>query len=58
MIGVQTYPYSLSQNIYRADFETLVATTITHPYMATTIMTRGSTPHNILTGSAFASPPV
>ena len=51
MIGVTSYPYSVSQNIYRSDFETLVAATITHPYVCATSNNKGSAPHNILTGS-------
>ena len=54
MIGVATYPYSIPQNIYRTDFETLVASTITHPYISMTTFNKGSAPHNILTGSNFA----
>ena len=54
MIGVTSYPYSIPQNIYRTDFETLVAATITHPYVCATSNNKGSAPHNILTGSNFA----
>merc|ERR1711865_81499 len=38
MIGVSSYPYSRSQSSYREDFEMLVASTITHPYISTTNM--------------------
>ena len=54
MIGVTTYPYTIPQNMYRSDFETLVASTITHPFISMTTFNKGSAPHNILTGSAFA----
>ena len=51
MIGVSSYPYSRSQSSYREDFEMLVASTITHPYISTTNMGEGSCPHNLLTGA-------
>ena len=51
MIGVSTYPYSRAQSSYREDFEQLVASTITHPYISTTNMSQGSCPHNLLTGA-------
>ena len=51
MIGVSSYPYSISQSVYREDFEMLVASTITHPYISTTNMGAGSCPHNLLTGA-------
>ena len=51
MIGVSSYPYSISQSMYREDFEMLVASTITHPYISTTNMGAGSCPHNLLTGA-------
>ena len=51
MIGVSTYPYSRTQSSYREDFEQLVASTITHPYISTTNMGQGSCPHNLLTGA-------
>mmetsp|Transcript_49215 Transcript_49215/g.118602 ORF Transcript_49215/g.118602 Transcript_49215/m.118602 type:complete len:196 (+) Transcript_49215:84-671(+) len=54
MIGVSSYPYSRSQSSYREDFEMLVASTITHPYISTTNMGQGSCPHNLLTGSNYA----
>jgi len=54
MIGVSTYPYSRTQSSYREDFEQLVASTITHPYISTTNMGQGSCPHNLLTGTNFA----
>ena len=55
MIGVATYPYTVLQNLYREEFETLVASTITHPYISMTTFNQGSAPHNILTGSNFSS---
>jgi len=54
MIGVSTYPYSRSQSSYREDFEMLVASTITHPYISTSVCGAASSPHNLLTGSNFA----
>ena len=51
MIGVSSYPYSRSQSSYREDFEMLIASTITHPYISTTNMGQGSCPHNLLTGA-------
>ena len=55
MIGVTTYPYSIPQSVYRQDFETLVASTITHPYISMTTFNQGSSPHNVLTGSNFGA---
>ena len=56
MIGVSTYPYSRTQSSYREDFEQLVASTITHPYISTTNMGQGSCPHNLLTGAPEPAP--
>ena len=53
MIGVTTYPYTRSQKEYLDDFQSLVATTIDHPYMATTAFNRASVPHDLLYGSNF-----
>ena len=53
MIGVTTYPYTRSQTQYLDDFQALVATTIDHPYMATTAFNRASVPHDLLYGSNF-----
>merc|ERR1719181_642649 len=53
MIGVTTYPYTRSQKQYLDDFQSLVATTIDHPYMATTAFNRASVPHDLLYGSNF-----
>ena len=53
MVGVTTYPYTRSQREYLEDFQSLVASTITHPYMATTAFNRSSCPHDILYGSNF-----
>ena len=52
MSGVATFPYTVSQRLYQKDFNAVVAYTIQHPYMATA-KPCGSTPHNILSGSAF-----
>lgn len=53
MIGVTTYPYTRPQYQYLDDFQSLVASTIDHPYMATTAFNRASVPHDILYGSNF-----
>ena len=53
MIGVTTYPYTRSQREYLDDFQALCATTIDHPYMATTAFNRSSVPHDLLYGSNF-----
>jgi len=53
MIGVTTYPYTRPQKQYLDDFQSLVATTIDHPYMATTAFNRASVPHDLLCGSNF-----
>jgi len=52
MLGVSTYPYSRPQTAYMEDFQMLVASTITHPYLSTTAFNKGSAPHNLLTGHA------
>lgn len=51
MIGVASYPYSSTQKNYVDDFEMLVASTITHPYVGSTCNNMGSAPHNLLTGA-------
>jgi hypothetical protein len=53
MIGVSTYPYTRPQKQYLDDFQSVVATTIDHPYMATTAFNRASVPHDLLYGSNF-----
>ena len=53
MSGVITYPYSRTKRLYLQDFRALVATTIDHPYMATTAFNRASVPHDLLYGSNF-----
>lgn len=54
MIGVSSYPYSATQRNYIDDFEMLVASTITHPYIGSTCFNKGSSPHNLMRGSNFA----
>ena len=53
MVGVSTYPYTRAQREYLSDFQALVASTIEHPYMATTAFNRSSVPHDLLYGSNF-----
>jgi hypothetical protein len=53
MSGVLTYPYSRSQRLYLDDFRCLVASSIDHPYMATTGFNVSSVPHDLLRGSNF-----
>jgi hypothetical protein len=53
MIGVSTCPYTRPQKQYLDDFQSVVATTIDHPYMATTAFNRASVPHDLLYGSNF-----
>lgn len=53
MTGVQTFPYTVSQRLYHDEFSAIAAATIQHPYMATA-KPCGSTPHNILSGSAIS----
>ena len=53
MIGVTTYPYTRLQREYLEDFESLAATTLDHPYMATTAFNVSSVPHDLLFGSNF-----
>ena len=53
MVGVTTYPYTRGQREYLEDFQSLVANTIDHPFMATTAANTASSPHDILYGSNF-----
>ena len=53
MVGVTTYPYTRAQKQYLSDFRSLVATSIDHPYMATTGFNVASVPHHLLRGSAY-----
>lgn len=53
MKGVTTYPYSQSQRLYLEDFRALIATTIDHPFQATTAFNEASVPHDILSGSNY-----
>ena len=53
MIGVSTYPYSVAQKLYKDDFEQMVASSITHPYIAGTSFNVNSAPHDLLEGSAL-----
>eukprot|EP00965_Chrysotila_dentata_P255866 6212362-Pleurochrysis_carterae.AAC.9 len=50
MSGVTTYPYSRAQKLYEEDFEQVVASSLTHPYMSITSFNVGSAPHNLITG--------
>lgn len=54
MSGVTTYPYSRAQKLYEEDFEQVVASSLTHPYMSITSFNVGSAPHNLITGTAFS----
>ena len=53
MAGVIHYPYSSFQRLYRDDFESMVMSSITHPFCATAKANASSCSHNLLTGSAF-----
>ena len=53
MVGVITYPYTRSQQEYLADFRSLIASSIDHPYMATTAFNVASVPHDVLSGSNY-----
>jgi len=53
MQGVTTYPYSRNQLLYLQDFRVLVASTITHPFMATTAFNVASVPHDLLAGMNY-----
>ena len=52
-LGVQNYPYKITERLYHEDFSALVAGTITHPYLCTTKMSAGSTPYDLMTGSSY-----
>jgi hypothetical protein len=53
MTGVLHYPFSQAQRLYLEDFRSVVAGTITHPFVTTTRPGAGSLPHNILSGSNY-----
>ena len=46
---------TVSQRLYYEDFSAAVASQVTHPYLVTA-KPGGSTPHNLLSGSAMGSP--
>ena len=53
MVGVTTYPYLRAHRYYMEDFRALVASSIDHPYMATTGFNVGSCPHGLLSGMNY-----
>jgi hypothetical protein len=53
MVGVTTYPYTRSQRYYLEDYRALVASSIDHPYMATTGFNMSSVPHGVLSGMNY-----
>jgi len=53
MTGVATYPFSANERHYKEDFRALVASQVTHPFMAITSFNVPSVPHHLLRGSAF-----
>ena len=53
MTGVLNYPFSTSQRLYLSDFRAMASSTVTHPFVTTTVASAGSIPFNILSGSAF-----
>lgn len=53
MTGVTTYPYARFQTPYINDFRAVIANTVTHPFMATTAFNAASSPHDLLSGTAF-----
>lgn len=52
MGGVTTYPYKQSEMLYREDFQGIIASRITHPFL-TTAVHGGSLPFNVLSGSNY-----
>jgi len=52
MAGVISLPLNTSEKIYKADFQSIYSNKVGHPFTTTTCSS-GSTPHNILTGTAF-----
>lgn len=53
MVGVTSYPYTRAQRYYLEDFRALVASSIDHPFMATTAFNKSSVPHELLSGSNY-----
>merc|ERR1712087_731219 len=51
--GVINCPLTTGQKLYRDDFQTICSNHIGHPYTTTTSNHSGSTPYNILTGTAY-----
>ena len=53
--GVLTYKFSRPQKLYQSDFERVTSRMVEHPYSITTHgNSYNSTPHNLLSGSAFS----
>ena len=53
MVGVLYYPFNNNQKLYIDDFRAQATNTVTHPYVNSTTAGYGSSPHNLLSGSAF-----
>merc|ERR1719231_1812674 len=53
MSGVINCPLTTSQKLYRNDFQRINSNHVAHPYTTTTSNHSGSTPYNILTGTAY-----
>lgn len=53
MEGVKRYPYTAGMRIYQDEFEAMVTSTITHPYVTTAVNNSESIPFDMLSGMAY-----
>ena len=53
MDGVKRYPYTAGMRLYQEEFSALVCSTITHPYVTTSVNNSESIPFDVLSGMAY-----
>ncbi len=54
MLGVQKFAYSRNELLYHEEFEEVLYSQVEHPFMATTSSQTGSSPHNLISGTALS----
>jgi len=53
MMGVRRYPYTNSMRLYQEEFSAMVCSTITHPFVTTSVNNAQSVPFDMLSGMAY-----
>jgi len=53
MMGVKRYPYTQTMRLYEEEFSAMVCSTITHPFVTTSVNNSQSIPFDMLSGMAY-----